>query len=81
VFIHLTEVRNLLLWLTCFLDVHTTSQSWSDYLEKCEWQNGFSLLKKRAETGLVYRWFQDHKDPGAGGLVGVGEEGIASALS
>jgi hypothetical protein len=35
VFIHLTEVRNLLLCLTCFLDVHTTSQSCGGWPQTC----------------------------------------------
>jgi hypothetical protein len=47
--------------------------------DKCEWQNGFNPEK---EKGLV--WYTDgsktNKDPGAGGLVGVQEEGIASGL-
>jgi hypothetical protein len=48
--------------------------------DKFEWQNGFNPELKKG--GLV--WYTDgsktNKDPGAGGLVGVSEEGIASAL-
>jgi hypothetical protein len=45
---HLTEVKTLLLWLTCFLDMHTTSQSWSDSLTRVNGRMGSSQNKKKA---------------------------------
>jgi len=69
---HLTEVKKLLLWLMCFLDVHTTSNSWSDSLTRVNGRMG-STQTKNGGGGLV--WYTDgaksNKDPGAGGLVGV----------
>ena len=59
--------------------MHNTSQTWSDSLTSVNGRMG-STQKKRG--GLF--WYTDgsktNREPGAGGLVGVQEEGIASAL-
>jgi hypothetical protein len=65
VYIHLIEVKDLLLWLTCFLDMHTTNPIMVKFHDKCEWQNGFTPDKEKG--GLV--WNTDgsktNQDPGA----------------
>jgi len=74
-YMDLTEVKKLLLWLMCFLDVHTTSHSWSDSLTRVNGRMGSTQAKKRGGGGGRLVWYaggaKSNKDPGFGGLVGV----------
>ena len=64
--LHLTKVKNLLLWLMCFLLRYADQKQFTfRFPDKCEWQNGFNPDNK---GGLV--WFREgsktNKGTGAG---------------